>query len=183
VLRVTVPWSQYHHADRGPQRGSRVGVVDAGGSGCVSLNVRTHRLPPGGTDLITSGTQSFHTVSVATGWRRDIHNRSTCKEIVVNHHPVATTTPRGLPARGPRSAPGSVFVPLQEFCSPSWPGRPGPYQTASVPRFSLADSGLFTCYTFRVANRQGVLDSRRLPLWFKPISGSNVFREAIPPLA
>jgi hypothetical protein len=27
------------------------------------------------------------------------------------HHPVATTTPRGLPARGPRSAPGTDLVP------------------------------------------------------------------------
>jgi len=48
--------------------------------------------------------------AVATGSSEDTHKFIFATRLVINHHPVATTTPRGLPARGPRSAPGSVFV-------------------------------------------------------------------------
>jgi len=49
--------------------------------------------------------------------RNKYRTRSSSDQVKFRHHsssgradPVATTTPRGLPAREPRSAPGSVFV-------------------------------------------------------------------------
>ena len=63
--------------------------------------------------LLNEGLRFLKAVSAVkiVRWRPEENKRArSLQGPEVNANPVATTTPRGLPARGPRSAPGSVFV-------------------------------------------------------------------------
>jgi hypothetical protein len=77
-------------------------------------------------------------------------------------YPVATTTPRGLPARGPRSAPGSDKITRQDVCAPRAGG------TLDIGRWTLD----FTCDPVATTTPAGLPRQILIPARFSTTSNS-----------